>query len=122
MIQRLVDNHGDAWQYMLDKLGIFNDKILALKPEELPGTELRGTITDPCRFEDLPEQIRYLIDPAVAEQARLIGIRTAEMHILLATTGGKSPAFLPEPYTLHYQRSIFSSLSTLIREKKISIR
>jgi maltose alpha-D-glucosyltransferase/alpha-amylase len=100
---------------MLDKLGIFNDKILALKSEELPDTALRGTLTDPCRYEDLPEQIRYLIDPAVAEQAKLIGIRTAEMHILLAT-GGKSPAFLPEPYSLHYQRSIFSSLSTLIRE------
>jgi maltose alpha-D-glucosyltransferase/alpha-amylase len=115
MIQRLVDNHGDAWQYMLDKLGVFNDKILALKPEELPDTALRGTLTDPCRFEDLPDQIRYLIDPAVAEQAKLIGIRTAEMHILLAT-GGQLPAFLPEPYSLHYQRSIYSSLSTLIRE------
>jgi maltose alpha-D-glucosyltransferase/alpha-amylase len=115
MIQQLVDNHGDAWQYMLDKLGIFNDKILELKSEELPTTELYGTITNPCKFEDLPEQLRHLLDPAVAEQARLIGIRTAEMHLLLAGASN-SPAFRPEPYSLHYQRSIFSSLSTLIRE------
>jgi maltose alpha-D-glucosyltransferase/alpha-amylase len=115
MIQKLVDNHGDAWQYMLDKLGVFNDKILSLKPEELPSKTLYGNITDPCRFDELPEQIRYLLDPSVAEQARLIGKRTAEMHLSLAS-GGRSPAFLPEPYSLHYQRSIFSSLSTLIRE------
>jgi maltose alpha-D-glucosyltransferase / alpha-amylase len=115
MIQRLVSNHGDAWQYMLDKLAIFNERILTHKPENLPTLELLGSITDPYRFEDLPVELRHLIDPAVAEQARLIGIRTAEMHLLLATKS-RTPAFLPEPYSLHYQRSIFSSLSTLIRE------
>ncbi|RYZ42706.1 MAG: alpha-amylase, partial [Sphingobacteriales bacterium] len=115
MIQRLVANHGDAWQYMLDKLGVYNDRILSLTADERPSLELMGSMTDPCRIEDLPEQIRHLLDPAVAEQARLIGIRTAEMHLLLAKDTN-TPAFTPEPYSLHYQRSIYSSLSTLIRE------
>lgn len=115
MIQQLVDNHGDAWLYMLEKLIAFNDKVLVLPADELPSTELWGTLTEPCRFEDLPENLRDLLDPAVAEQVRLIGQRTAEMHLKLMSAQ-HIPSFRPEPYSLHYQRSLFSSLSTLIRE------
>jgi maltose alpha-D-glucosyltransferase/alpha-amylase len=116
MIQQLVSNHGDAWQYMLDKLGIFNDKVLAGPPETLPQTEeLWGTLTNPCSAEALPKDLISLLDPAVIEQVKLIGKRTAEMHLLLASIENK-PAFIPEPYSLHYQRSLFSSLSTSIRE------
>jgi len=115
MMQQLVDNHGDAWQYMLDKLAVFNDRILSLQQDELPPTELWGLLTDPCRFEELPERLREMLDPSVAEQARLIGVRTAEMHLALASASN-IPAFRPEAYSLHYQRSIFSSLSSQIRE------
>lgn len=115
MIQALVENHGDAWQYMLEKLDAYNDKILSLPPEELPPLDLTGSLTTPCRFEDLPEKLRALLDPAVAEQARLIGLRTAEMHLALMSARA-IPDFRPEPYSLHYQRSIFSSLSSQVRE------
>lgn len=115
MIQQLVQNHGDAWLYMQEKLIAFNDKILTLPQEMLPSFELWGTLTNPCKFEDLPEDLRELLDPTVAEQVRLIGIRTAEMHLKLMSATN-IPAFRPEPYSLHYQRSIFSSLSSLIRE------
>jgi maltose alpha-D-glucosyltransferase/alpha-amylase len=115
MIQELVSNHGDAWQFMLDKLSVYNDEILAHQPESLPNTALHGTLTNPCKAEDLPKELITLLDPAVIEQARLIGKRTAEMHLLLASNENM-PSFRPEPYTLHYQRSLFSSLSTSIRE------
>lgn len=115
MIQQLVSNHGDAWQYMLDKVAVYNEKIIALPVGELPPTERWGTLVDPCKFDDLPKEIKELLDPSVAEKARLIGLRTAEMHLKLASMDA-SPAFRPEPYTLHYQRSLFSSFSTSIRE------
>jgi len=115
MVQELVSNHGDAWQFMLDKVTVYNERIMALPKGELPSRERWGTLTDPCRFEDLPAELKELLDPAVAEQARLIGTRTAEMHLKLISMES-SPAFRPEPYTLHYQRSLFSSFSTSIRE------
>lgn len=115
MMQQLVDNHGDAWQYMLDKLAIYNDRILSFQPDELPDLTLWGSITDPCHFEDLPAKVRDVLDSSVAEQSRLIGIRTAEMHLALASASN-IPSFRPEAYSLHYQRSIFSSLSSQVRE------
>ncbi|WP_118976338.1 maltose alpha-D-glucosyltransferase [Taibaiella koreensis] len=115
MVQQLVENHGDAWLYMQEKLTAYNDLILSQPADQLPGTDLCGTITAPCRFEELPDQIRELIDPSLAAQARLIGIRTAEMHLKLMSATGY-PAFRPEPYSLHYQRSIYSSLITQVRE------
>ncbi|WP_431209413.1 hypothetical protein ACQ86N_24970 [Puia sp. P3] len=50
-----------------------------------------------------------------AEMARLIGIRTAEMHLALAEGVGLKD-FRPEPFSLHYQRSLFSSMTSLVRE------
>jgi len=115
MVQQFVDNQGDAWQYMLDKVAVYNETILAMPASELPSKEQGGTLTDPCKFEDLPEKLKNLLDPSVAEKARLLGTRTAEMHLKLASVTD-APAFSPEPYSLHYQRSLFSSFNTSIRE------
>jgi maltose alpha-D-glucosyltransferase / alpha-amylase len=115
MLQELVSNHGDAWQYMLDKVAVYNDKVMAMPASELPSKERWGTLTDPCRFEDLPDNLKELLDPAVAEKVRLLGLRTAEMHLKFASVT-EHAAFRPEPYSLHYQRSLFSSFNTSIRE------
>jgi maltose alpha-D-glucosyltransferase/alpha-amylase len=50
-----------------------------------------------------------------ADQARLIGIRTGEMHLALASGVGLKD-FKPEEFSLHYQRSLFSAMVTLVRE------
>lgn len=115
MVQELVSSHGDAWQYMLDKVAVYNEKIMAMPASELPSKDRWGTLTDPCKFENLPDNLKQLLDPAVAEKARLLGVRTAEMHLKLASITD-APAFRPEPYSLHYQRSLFSSFNTSIRE------
>ncbi len=113
MMQEMVENSGDAWQNMLEKLDLFNELILAT--EDLQPPQYYGTATKPCKYEDLPDHIKALFNTSVARQAELIGERTAEMHLLLASAT-HAPDFKPEPYTLHYQRSIYSSLSTLVRE------
>jgi maltose alpha-D-glucosyltransferase / alpha-amylase len=113
MMQEMVSNATDAWANMLDRLDSFNEKILSTTGLELP-TELRGTFTDPVAYEDIPEVLKELLDVHVAEQARLLGVRTAEMHLALA--GEKeNPDFKPEEFSLHYQRSVYSSLQSLVR-------
>src|SRR5690606_1093807 len=57
---------------------------------------------------------KELIDITVAERASLLGTRTAEMHIALSS-GKDLPDFKPEYFSLHYQRSLFSSFQTLVR-------
>jgi maltose alpha-D-glucosyltransferase/alpha-amylase len=115
MLQELVENHGDAWSFMLEKLSAYNSRILSLPQDELPSTVLAGSLTEPCRFEDISESLRELLEPAVAAQVKLIGIRTAEMHLKLMRAV-QNPVFRPEPYSLHYQRSVYSSLNTQVRE------
>jgi maltose alpha-D-glucosyltransferase/alpha-amylase len=46
------------------------------------------------------------------EAARLLGQRTAELHLALASDT-KNPAFAPEPFSLLYQRSVYQSMRNL---------
>jgi maltose alpha-D-glucosyltransferase/alpha-amylase len=114
MMQELVENSGDAWTLMLSKLQDYNERILALPPgQDL--IELHGSLINPVAFEDIPEDLKQLLDAQVAEQVRTLGIRTGEMHIALASSKSIA-AFKPEDYSLHYQRSLFAGLQTLVRK------
>ncbi|MGV8877700.1 MAG: maltose alpha-D-glucosyltransferase [Sphingobacteriaceae bacterium] len=113
MMQEMVIGSTDAWKNMLDRLNTFNEKILTDSDIVLP-TELIGTLTDPAGYEEMPEAFKQLLDVPMAEQAALLGIRTAEMHLALASKMNL-PDFKPEAFSLHYQRSIYSSLQSLVR-------
>jgi maltose alpha-D-glucosyltransferase/alpha-amylase len=58
--------------------------------------------------------MKELLEGPVAERASLLGIRTGEMHLALAGNN-ELPNFKPEPYSLHYQRSLFAGLQSLVR-------
>jgi maltose alpha-D-glucosyltransferase/alpha-amylase len=115
MMQELVESSGDAWALMLEKLNDYNERILAQPQSTNTHIELWGNIINPIAFEDIPIALKELIDAPVAEQARILGIRTGEMHIALAS-GHDLPDFKPEEYSLHYQRSLFSGLQSLVRK------
>jgi maltose alpha-D-glucosyltransferase/alpha-amylase len=112
MMQQMVDSNSDAWTYMLDRLDDFNERILSGGIHNLP--DLRGTVTEPVDYEDIPEQIKHLLEGPVVENTKLLGIRTGEMHLALASSTN-IPDFKPEPYSLHYQRSLFAGLQSLVR-------
>jgi maltose alpha-D-glucosyltransferase/alpha-amylase len=113
MMQELVASSSDAWSYMLDRLASFNEKILARQKTKIP-LDLKGSLTQPVKYESLPDVLKELLEGNVAENARLLGIRTAEMHIALASDD-QTPDFKPEEFSLHYQRSLFSSFQSLVR-------
>jgi maltose alpha-D-glucosyltransferase/alpha-amylase len=115
MMQELVENSGDAWTYMLDNLNDYNERILSLPDATYDLHETHGSFIEPLVFEEIPENIKQLLDARVAEQVRLLGIRTGEMHMALASCYDV-PAFKPEEYSLHYQRSLFAGLQTLVRK------
>jgi len=127
MMQNLVDASGDGWSYMLDRLDHFNESMLSLVNSSVEAREngsaefdtsllppLKGSLSAPIAYEDLPAAFMPYTDATVAERARLLGQRTGEMHLALAS-GTQSPDFKPEEFTLHYQRSLYSSLQTLVR-------
>jgi maltose alpha-D-glucosyltransferase / alpha-amylase len=107
VLHRFVPNEGTAWQYTLDELSRYFERVLALPPTEPqlpPGPdsliELANTPV-PAAAEELIG--RYL------ESARLLGQRTAELHLALGQPND-DPAFSPEPFSQLYQRSIYQSM------------
>ena len=113
MMQEMVSSTSDGWAYILDRLDDFNETLLADANKTLVLSENVGSLIEPLAFENIPEDIKVLLDGTVAELIRLLGVRTGEMHLALAS--GTEPAFKPEEYSLHYQRSLFSSLQSLVR-------
>jgi len=115
MAQEAVEHQSDVWTYLLDDLRRYYEDIqssthlTADKPQ-------KGSLAAPLAYEDIPdEDIKILIETVTAERVRLLGKRVAKMH--LALIGDESqPDFAPEPYSLHYQRSLFSSYQSQVRK------
>jgi len=95
-------------------LNDYNDEVLANTNASQSNLELVGTLTQPVAYEHIPELLKSKLDGTVAELVRLLGERTGEMHLALASNQD-DPAFKPEEYSLHYQRSLFSGLQSSVR-------
>lgn len=115
MAQKAVEHHTDAWNYLLDDLRRYYEDIQSRGDlKDLPA--LKGSLADPLTYEEIPdEDMKMLLGPVTAERVRLLGKRTAKMHLMLA--GDESNVdFSPEEFSLHYQRSLFSSYQSLVRK------
>jgi maltose alpha-D-glucosyltransferase/alpha-amylase len=136
ILQGFVENEGDAWAYTLDMLDNFYEHALTSEGEidgnwimggEEPaadetGTRMElhdqlaaiqvstGTLLDLCSRE-IPVAAHAMIG-SYLESARLIGQRTAEMHLALASDA-ENPAFAPEAFSTLYQRSVYQSMRTM---------
>lgn len=114
MMQEMVSSTSDGWAYMLDRLDDYNEKLLSHSNLSLIPTTFQGSLTAPLAYEQIPEPMKELMEGTLAEQVRLLGIRTGEMHLALSAAKDL-PAFKPEDFSLHYQRSLYSSLQSLVR-------
>ena len=113
MMQEAVPNQGDAWRYTKDSLQNYFDRVLVLpKTEKAP--DISEDISTPIHFADITPKLQELIGGIFAERISLLGKRTGEMHqALIAQPQDKD--FEPEAFSLHYQRSLYSSLQSLTR-------
>jgi maltose alpha-D-glucosyltransferase/alpha-amylase len=114
VMQELIDNSNDGWTYVLDRLDELNEKILA-NPDVLKFSEqLAADDTDEENHAVRASIINNMFEGPLTEQVRLLAKRTGEMHIALSSCHDNE-AFTPEAYSLHYQRSLYSGLKTLVR-------
>jgi maltose alpha-D-glucosyltransferase / alpha-amylase len=92
MLQGLVENEGDGWQWTLDELSRYYESVATLPaPQDLgasPSLNSENASSEPAR----EHAALYL------NAAALLGRRTAEMHLALATPTHNS-AFLAESFT-----------------------
>jgi trehalose synthase-fused probable maltokinase len=110
-LQGYVPNEGDTWAYTLDEVILFLERALAsenpVHPAPVPGHVVELARTEP------PAEARDAIG-AHLEFARLLGERTGQMHVALASTRDDA-AFRPETFSALQQRALMQSLRTLIR-------
>jgi len=111
VLQAFVPNEGDAWRYARDAVSDFFDRILARRAAVGEPPQLPRSLVDAAEA-GVPKAATDLIGHFI-ESAALLGKRTAEMHIALASAP-EDPAFAPEPFSTLYQRSLYQSQLTLI--------
>jgi trehalose synthase-fused probable maltokinase len=90
--QEFVANRGDAWKTTLELLAAYFER--AVQGTLPPAEPVRSLLAD-AQAEIAPE-VEALVGPSL-EMARLLGQRTAQIHLALAS--GTEPAFAPEPFT-----------------------
>jgi len=113
LLQGKVENQGEAWGMTTDSVGRFFERVITkAKKEKLPKLINKANI----KFEEAPAIIQELIGRGFYERVARLGQRTAEMHLALASDK-TNPAFAPESYTANYQRSLYSSLRKLVRDR-----
>jgi len=103
-------NVQDAWGYTLDLLSRYFDRVRTVPAEARVDPLSVDSVLDLSQRES-PESVVGLIG-TYTELARLLGQRTAEMHLALGRDQ-QNRDFAPEPFTPFYQRALFQSMRNL---------
>jgi maltose alpha-D-glucosyltransferase/alpha-amylase len=92
-LQSFAPNEGDGWAWTLDELGRFYESVAHCPPPHSTGAPPNFIDSDSPSHEITEHAGVYL------DAAQLIGRRTAELHLALATPSDNA-AFTPQPYTV----------------------
>jgi maltose alpha-D-glucosyltransferase/alpha-amylase len=101
LVQAFTPNVENGWSHTLAAVDRYFDRVVSdPQPLEPPSVGL---------WDEVQEPFLSVIEGVHLETIRLLGERTAEMHLALAQDSN-SPEFAPEPYSLQHQRSVFQSI------------
>lgn len=107
LLQQFVPNRGDAWQHALGEVDAYLRRVRALPPERRIASLPHGSLIDLAEPPATP-LVRELV-AGYLESARLLGQRTAELHVALVSHP-EQPDFAPEPFDSTYQRALHASM------------
>ncbi len=104
MVQDLVENEGDGWTHALQSLARYVDRSLKKKQPLAANLRVGAGLLERAR-NPIPAGVPKLLGD-YAPRVELLGRRTAEMHLALASDSD-DPDFAPEDFTLMHQRSLY---------------
>jgi maltose alpha-D-glucosyltransferase / alpha-amylase len=116
LAETYLQNQGTAWNHALDEIARYYERTSGRKPDAP-----QSTISEMMQPLDPSDEIRSLIGFHF-DEARIIGTRTAELHLALASS--EDPAFAPQKMSsqdiqslqqdfLARARNVFSLLETM---------
>jgi maltose alpha-D-glucosyltransferase/alpha-amylase len=110
IVHVFVANQGDAWEYTRESLAQYFTHAMTgqaeVKSAVLPQKHLLDLVE-----EEIAPQVLDAVS-TYAEAARLLGQRSGELHVALASAP-EDPDFVPEPFSKLYQRSLYQSTRNL---------
>ena len=111
ILQEFVKNQGDAWQFTLDSLAGYYARAAqaGTGAPEVPG----GSILSLA--EAAPHSHTKNVIGPYFDAARLLGQRTAELHLAL-NSGGNDPNFSAEPFGLPDAQQFCDSATALLSQ------
>jgi maltose alpha-D-glucosyltransferase/alpha-amylase len=104
ILNSFVSSEGDAWQYTLDALLRYFEMVLAHPTVQAPPVPRKSLLSLP----KTPPPLAKDTIGAYLASARLLGQRTAELHIALASAP-ENADFAPLPFNPVYQISLYQS-------------
>ncbi|MCL2690299.1 MAG: putative maltokinase, partial [Chitinispirillia bacterium] len=115
MMQGFVENSGNAWGYTLGVVRKYFERILSAKGSlpKIPGSY---PVLMDTNMNALPAFFRDFNGELFLEMVTLLGKRTAQMHIDLASADVNNIGFSPEPFSQLYQRSLYQSMQGLAQK------
>jgi maltose alpha-D-glucosyltransferase/alpha-amylase len=113
ILQGYIANEGDAWNYTLDNLRSYLERVLteasSVEVQDVPApTDSLVNLAERA----VPEVAGDMIG-SFLQSAELLGRRTGELHVALASAP-EDPAFSPEPFNPFYQRSVYQSMRATV--------
>ncbi|QDU30124.1 Trehalose synthase/amylase TreS [Anatilimnocola aggregata] len=108
IVTQYVPHESDAWQYTLDCLSTFYERVATL-PD--PDATLRGSSFNPFAADRMLPEIAEELIGSYLENVRILGRRLGELHLALANTSER-PAFAPLEFSPQYQRSLYQAMRT----------
>jgi maltose alpha-D-glucosyltransferase/alpha-amylase len=108
ILQKFVPNEGDAWRHTLDALSLYFERAVTRDVGELKDVRPATPFVDQLQRATIPQFAAELVGPYL-ENVKLLGQRTAELHVALASNI-EDPGFVPEPFSVLYQRSLYQSM------------
>jgi maltose alpha-D-glucosyltransferase / alpha-amylase len=110
LLQEYVVHEGTAWQHARSELGRFYERVIAHPPDTSVPSAPTQALLELSRVE--PPEAHAEAIGAYRDWAFLLGRRTADLHIALASS--TDPAFEPKAYSTMDQRSKYQSARNVI--------
>ncbi len=120
MLAGFIPNEGNAWNFTQSFIGQFFDKIQLTKDANPEPPAITPALMQDYLADD-EDHLSGMVDHFYLEMVRLLGQRTAEMHLAL-TSEKTDRDIVPEPFSLLYQKSMYQSFRTLIKRTFADLR
>jgi maltose alpha-D-glucosyltransferase/alpha-amylase len=118
VVQQFVANEGDGWNYVLDALDRVLEEVITRPDVDEVMFSMPAQHLDAADVE--PAQGNLLVGPHL-QWAEILGRRTAEMHLALASEDSDE-AFAPEPLTAIDRRGLHHGARSLLRRSIRTVR